>query len=165
MRSLDVQDIPEASLNADILQQAHVVVLANCGALKAPQLNQLCDFVYGGGGLLIFPGDKVNPDVYNTQFFPAASRPDEQLITATLGPATGEIKQADTFQRLGTIDFAHPVFSVFNDRDERYLTKVSVFRQFPIALPEERGSSWPLAEFAGGSPALLESRFGQGQVP
>jgi len=164
VRSLDVQDIPEANLNAEILRQAHVVVLANCGALKPAQMNQLCDFVHGGGGLLIFPGDKVNPDVYNKQLFPAATRPDEQLVTAELGPATGDLEQADTFQQLGTIDFAHPVFSVFGDPDERYLTKVNVFRQFPVKLPEEQGSSWPLAEFAGGEPALLESRFGQGRV-
>ena len=83
-----MQDIPEANLNAEIVRDADVVILANCGGLKAPdQYNLLCDFVARGGGLLIFPGDKVNPDVYNKQFFPALTVPDEQLLSAQLGPA------------------------------------------------------------------------------
>ena len=47
-----------------------MVVLANCGGLNAPQFDLLRDFVAAGGGLLIFPGDRVNPQIYNTQFFP-----------------------------------------------------------------------------------------------
>ncbi len=164
VRSLDVRDIPEGNLNAETLREAHVVILANCGTLKPDQMNLLCDFVYGGGGLLIFPGDKVNPDVYNKQFFPATSRPDEQLVAAQLGPAEGDLENAGDFQQLGAIDFAHPVFSVFGDSDERYLTKVNVFRRFALKLPEERGNTWPLAELSNGSPALLESRFGEGRV-
>lgn len=164
VRSLDVQDIPESNLNAETLREAHVVILANCGALKPAQMNLLCDFVYGGGGLLILPGDKVNPDVYNKQFFPATTRPDEQLVAAQLGPVQGDLEQAGEFHQLGAIDFGHPIFSVFGDSEQRYLTKVNVYRRFPLKLPEERGNTWPLAELSNGGPALLESRFGDGRV-
>jgi len=41
------------------------VVLANCGGLQPPQFEMLRTFVAGGGGLLIFPGDRVNPTVYD----------------------------------------------------------------------------------------------------
>jgi len=164
-RSLNVQEIPEASLNAEILHEIDVVILANCGGLKAPaQYNLLCDFVSRGGGLIILPGEKVKPDVYNKQFFPALQRPHEQLLSVQLGPIEGNPDKIEEHEHFAAIDFAHPIFSVFSGSDEPYLTKVKVYRRFPIQFPEEPGNSWPVAEFSNSAPAFVESTFGEGRV-
>ena len=86
------------------------------------------------------------------------------LTAAQLQPPAGDINDSATFERFAAIDFAHPVLSVFDNRDARYLTKVSVYRRFPLKLPTERGSTWPLIEFSNGTAALVESRFGDGRV-
>jgi hypothetical protein len=164
VRSLAVDDIPQANVNAEVLRDADVVLLANCGSLNDAQFKMLRDFVAGGGGLLVFPGQLVNPDLYNTKFFPSPEVPDEEFVSAKIVAAQGDPNNADTFVKFGAIDFAHPIFSVFEGTDQRYLTKVNVYQRFPVELPEERGTTWPLVEFEDGSPAVLESVYGNGRV-
>jgi hypothetical protein len=162
VRSLEVQEIPEAGLNPEVLRDASVVLLANCGQLNPQHFTWLRDFVQSGGGLLVFPGDKVNPQIYNDQFFPVPGILQQRLSGVKLGPPEGDPEKADTFERLADIDFAHPVLSVFDDPEARYLKAIRFYRRLAITLPAKRESTWPLAQFANGQPALVESRFGDG---
>ncbi|HWG45823.1 MAG TPA: VWA domain-containing protein [Gemmataceae bacterium] len=165
-RSLDVREVAETALNAETLRDASVVVLANCGALNDQQFDWLRNFVRSGGGLLIFPGDKVKPDTYNKGFFPVPGPQGESLTAARLGPAEGDPNKLETFERLAAIDFSHPALSVFNntDSDARHFKTVSVYKRFKLQLPAKRGNAWPLMKFASGAPALVESRLGDGIV-
>ena len=99
LQALDVVDLPEANLNAETLRDTAAVILANCGALNAAQFSLLSGFVADGGGLLIFPGDKVNPDTYNKQLFVGPTLPEEKLMSAELGASVGDPDKAETFQR------------------------------------------------------------------
>ncbi len=164
VRSLDVREMTEDRLNPEVLREADVAILANCGALDEARYKALRDFVAAGGGLLIFPGDKVNPDAYSKQFFPVPGPQKGALTAATLGPAEGDPARRETYQRLTSVDYAHPALSVFDDPDAHYLTTATFSRRFPIELAGPRGSTWPLARFGSGAPALVESRFGDGVV-
>ncbi len=164
VRSLDVREIPEGQLTAESPREAGVVILLNCGELGAEQCQWLREFVRAGGGLLIFPGDKVNAESYSRQFFPVPGQPGETLTAATLGSPQGDLANHETFVRLTSIDFAHPALSVFDDPDHHYLTTASFYRRFPITLAEPRGSAWPLARFGTGAPALVENHLGTGVV-
>jgi hypothetical protein len=164
VRSLDVREIHEGQLSAEILRDAGVAILLNCGGLNNEQYHWLREFVRSGGGLLIFPGDKVNPESYTGQFFPVPGQPGETLTAAALGPPEGDPTQRESFVRLTSIDFAHPALSVFDEPDHHYLTTASFFRRFAIKLAGTRGSAWPLARFGTGAPALVENRLGTGVV-
>ena len=164
MKSLDVVEINENQVTAEALKEASVVILANCGTLNDQQCGFLRDHVSRGGGLMILPGDKCNHDQYNNKLFAIPGTTDQFLTTAQLQPADGDVEKSETFERFTSIDFAHPVLSVFENREARYLTKVSVYRRFPLKLPAERGNTWPLLEFSNGTAALVESRYGDGQV-
>jgi hypothetical protein len=180
IRSLDLREIPEAGLNPDILKDTSVVILANCGGLNAQHFMWLRDFVAAGGGLLIFPGDKIiNPDIYNTQLFPVPGVPGEYLTPVRLGPPEGDPTKLETFEHVESIDFSHPVMMVFDDpkREVPYFKKVMFYRHFPLTVTDTKAKIWPLAEFrprppAPGSPdqkremryALVESDFGDGRV-
>lgn len=164
VRSLAIEEIAESGVNTETLSRIDVVVLANCGGLNQEHFKLLRQFVADGGGLLIFPGDRVNQDVYNKQFFPSPEIPGQQFVAATFAAAVGDPNNGKAFQKLGAIDFAHPVFAVFAGSDQRYLTKVNVYRNFPITLPEAGGNSWPLMQFEDGSAALLESVYGNGRI-
>lgn len=164
VRSLDVQELTEDKLNAEALRDAGVVILANCGALNEAHYKLLREFVAAGGGLIIFPGDKVNPDAYNKQFFPGPGPQNEPLSAATLGPAEGDPAKRETFERLASVDYAHPALAVFDEPDAHYLTTATFSRRFPLKLTRPHGTTWPLAKFGTGAPALVESRFGDGVV-
>jgi von Willebrand factor type A domain/Aerotolerance regulator N-terminal len=164
VRSLDVQEIPEYGINPEVLRQTSVVILSNCGNLDPQRFVWLREYVLAGGGLLIFPGDRVNPDAYETQFFTLPAPQKERFIAATMKRPEGDPEKSETFERLAIIDFAHPVLSVFEDPDARYLRTCHFARRFPITLAKERENTWPLAEFTGGAPALVESRFGEGRL-
>ena len=80
VRSLAIEEIAESGVNAETLSRTDVVVLANCGGLNQEHFKLLRQFVADGGGLLIFPGDRVNQDVYNQQFFPSPEIPVQKFV-------------------------------------------------------------------------------------
>ncbi len=76
----------EDKVNPEALRDAAVVILANCGGLSEAQYKASPrEFVASGGGLLVFPGEKVNPDAYNKQFFPVPG-PQKEALTAADAP-------------------------------------------------------------------------------
>jgi hypothetical protein len=160
----EVREVPEHQVNQDTLRDASVVILANCGGFGGQHFGWLRDFVAAGGGLLIFPGDRVNPDVYNTQFFPVTGVQGDRLTAAQLRPPEGDPNQPGSIERLTVLDLAHPILSVFDDPDAHYLRTAHFARRFPIQLPEKPETTWTLAELSRGTPALVESRFREGRV-
>ena len=181
---LEVREIAEAELDAATLRNVDVIVLANCGKLTVQQMGWLHGYAADGGGLLVFPGDRVNPDLYNKQLFLIPGPLNGRLTAARLEAAEGDPAKVETFERLAVIDFAHPALSVFEEGEGRSLKGVRFYRRFPLKLPDpEKGSgvektntvpfstpdpfsgdTWPLAQFASGVPALVESRYGDARV-
>jgi hypothetical protein len=166
LASLDVQEVTEPGLTQDTLKDASVVVLANCGGLSDAQFALLRNFVREGGGLLIFPGDRVAPIRYNTALFPVPGPQGERLTAANLTAPMGDPNRAETFETFAALDLAHPALSVFESASPatRHFRTVQVYRRFGIELPPKRGNAWPLARFSSGAPALVESRLGDGTV-
>jgi hypothetical protein len=163
-RLLEVQEIQEAALNAEALKDVSVVILANCGGMNAQHFIWLREFVNNGGGLVIFPGTKVNPALYNDQFFPVPGTLGEKLTPVRLGNPEGDPEKAETFERLAAIDFTHRVMQIFNEPNKKHFSTVRFYRRFPLEMPEKAENAVTLASFANGKPALVESRFGDGVV-
>src|SRR5262249_7760107 len=147
-----------------------VIILANCGSLTAGQFGLLRTFVAEGGGLLIFPGDKVNPDLYNTQFFPVPGPQGETLTGAKLGPPVGDPDTAAPWLPLADLDLSHPALTIFDNPDPkvRHFATVRFYKRFPLLIDSKNGNAWPIARFprqaSGAAPALVESRLGEGHV-
>ncbi|MFO0877539.1 MAG: VWA domain-containing protein [Gemmataceae bacterium] len=161
-RSLEVVEVPQPGLTFDTLRDAGVVILANCGSLTDQQFTWLRGFVREGGGLLVFPGDKVSEEAYNTRFFPVPGPRGESLTQAKMKPPIGDPDKGDALAGI-EFDLAHPALTVFNPR-EAFRT-VRVYRRFGLDLPKERGNAWPIAYWEGTrQPALVESRLGDGVV-
>jgi len=165
-KSLDVVDLPETSVTPDALKEASVVILANCGQLNASHFLMLRDFVSEGGGLMIFPGDKINPTVYNDQFFPIPPPQADLLTPVRFSPPVGTLEDSQTFVKLARINFDHPILNIFEQPDNpetRYFDRVYVKRRFPITMKDPKGSA-VLFELPDRTPALVQSRYGDGVV-
>ncbi|MEA3365177.1 MAG: BatA and WFA domain-containing protein, partial [Candidatus Hydrogenedentes bacterium] len=161
-RVLDVREIAEQELDASRLSDIDLVILADCGAIRGKHFQLLRDFVFKGGGLLIFPGQHVKADLYNDQFFAVPGHTDERLTPVHLGEIEGDPETPETFEQFAGINFGHPVMTVFDDPDIKFFGSVHVFRRFATETTKENSDSWVLARFSNGAPALVESRFGEG---
>jgi hypothetical protein len=164
VRSLDVQEIPEGNLNQELLKGASVVILANCGSLNSEPFKWLREFVSTGGGLMIFPGDRVNPDVYNREFFTIPGAQQERFVPVNLAGPVGDVQKFETFAQFSSVAYEHPALSVFDDREARYLTTAHVYRRFPLVLDEKRADAVSLLKFSPKEPALVEGRYHDGRV-
>ena len=79
--------------------------------------------------------------VISEKLFAIPGTTDQFITSAQLQPPEGDLEKSETFERFASIDFAHPVLSVFENREARYLTKVAVYRRFPLKLPALMRSS------------------------
>jgi von Willebrand factor type A domain/Aerotolerance regulator N-terminal len=164
VEALSLVETAEPGLSPERLSDAGVVILANCGGLSPEQCGWLRNFVFEGGGLLVFPGERVNGAVYNDHLFAVPNRADAGLTPARFGEARGDPERADTFQRLAAIDYDHPVMSVFQDPDAKFMRTVQFFRRFLIERPGSGPYAHVLARFGDEGPALVESRYGEGTL-
>ena len=160
--ALSLVETAEPGLSPERLSDAGVVILANCGGLSPEQYGWLRDFVFGGGGLIVFPGDRVNGGVYNDHLFAVPNRADAGLTPARYREVRGDPDKADTFQRLEAIEYGHPVMSVFQDPEAKFLRTAQFFRRFILDRADSASYAQVLARFGDEGPALVESRYGEG---
>jgi hypothetical protein len=162
-KSIDLQELRQADLSALRLEGIDVVVLANCGKITPLQGACLRNFVAGGGGLLIFPGDQVEAANYN-EMFSVPGLPGQRLMDIEVRPPEGDPDNAETFERLGRIDFSHPALRVFEPGEAIYWKSPRFYRRFHLDPGVSPTNAWILAHFSDGAPALVESRFREGKV-
>lgn len=165
LESLEAVELTQAQVTPEALRGASVVILANCGGLNVTQYAYLQNFVREGGGLIVFPGDKVTDvKAYNEGLFIVPGPRGEQLTDAQLTPAVGDPDKAETFTRL-LPDLAHPALAVFDPNKAGDFRDVRAYRHFGLKLPEKGAKAQPLLHLGSkASPGLVESRFGDGTV-
>jgi hypothetical protein len=132
-----------------------VVILANIPRFTVQQARQLEQYVYGGGGLLIAPGNLARIDDYNTQLW----RDGAGVMPAQLeSPVPPDGSQATSL--LG-LELSHPIFRFLQGHDEP-LPATTIERYFPVRVPE--GASRVIGRYASGMPFLIEGCYGHGRV-
>lgn len=131
------------------LSPFRVVVPCNVARFRDSDLAALRTFVSGGGGLLVFTGDRVVPEDYAAW---------EQ---ADLLPATVEGTSAPDRYRFDTWDHDHPLFRPLSDPQQGDLRRVA-FHQITRLRP--RPAARVLASAQTGDPLIVEGRLGKGKV-
>jgi len=156
------------NLHAASLKDKRVVVLANVAELGRSQLKLLEDFVRNGGGLLVFPGDRIRTAWYNAHFY-ANGTGLFPLPLAALegGPDDNAPHTAILVQR-----FEHPALSLFNDPRHGNLASATIRLWFKFAergtlssgATPTNGAPFVLARLSSGDPFLVEKKLGAGTV-
>ena len=139
LETLSPDDVTDAALRRN-----DVVVLLNVGSLDNQQTSIIVDYVKNGGALLIAPGDRVNPDLFNVQF---------QEITPA---ALEEQETVDDYSVIADFDRRHPIMrpleTDWSARFERH------WRLVPNAEANV------VMQFDNSDPALMEREIGEGKV-
>jgi hypothetical protein len=177
-------------LTAQELTEHRVVVLANVPQLSDQQVKTLEDFVSRGGGLLVFPGDRINQDWYNTKLLASGQAPrplGEGLLPCkfaqivNVAPATpargpGGL-EADTLSsqpagpardgeaHIVARHYDHQALELFNDPRNGSLQGVMLRTWYKLAAPEPSPQNIAVAAHLDtGDPFLVEKQFGKGRV-
>jgi hypothetical protein len=138
-------------LAAAALDSYQVVILCNVGALSDGVVAKLQEYLRQGGGLLIFAGDKFQPESYNQKL--AQTMP-ARLTEKKLGPEAGG-------EKIDKLDLDHPALHVLSDAIlQESLKTVRVWGYIRAGAAGKN----TLISLANGDPLLLEQRAGAGKA-
>lgn len=137
-----------------------VVFLANVKPLEPKRVAELEEWVKKGGGLLISLGDNVDPDAYNAAMAPLLA---QELRTAHQFAAGPKAADSVRTERIGRFEATHPIFTIFSSK-ALGLREASFWKVVLLGPSVRKGERTTLARFAGGEPALVETRRGAGRL-
>ena len=158
------------------LNRYTAVVMANVPRLTPNNVAGLQSYLRDGGGLIFYPGDKIDADFYNRELFEKHG-----LLPSPWGDPTGDATQDEVFVEFQKRAYEHPVTALWNNPEFGELGVARTFRWLPLnetaEQPEvkEAGPAKVVLRFenkpkAGeeegtlGAPAIMEREWGEGRV-
>ena len=138
-----------------------VVVLANVAALPTERVAVLADWVRRGGGILITPGDRVDPAAYDRTMLPLMPQSLRDPIDTTWGVSADE--RDSRALHLVKWEADHPIFAPFS-KDAPELADAKFYKIAllgPTTATEDRNV---LARYTNGAAALVEASIGAGRT-
>ncbi len=143
------------------LDQFDVVILANVAALPADRVAVLADWVHNGGGILVAPGDHVDPAAYDKTMLPLLPQSLRDPIDTTWGAAPDE--RASRALHLVKWEADHPIFTPFS-KDAPELADAKFYEISLLGPTTATADRKVLARFTNGAAALVEASIGAGRT-
>lgn len=150
-------------LHAQALNDAAVVILANVRRLNDDQLRALEDFVKAGGGLMIFPGSKIDANWYQS----AMVKDGKGLLPLAFSQLAGDAKENAPTVGVVSQRFDNPALELFNDPRNGSLGDTAIrlwYKMKESSAPMTSEAPQTLARLDSGDPFLVERKFGEGKV-
>ncbi|MCE3241391.1 MAG: hypothetical protein K0Q83_1898 [Deltaproteobacteria bacterium] len=142
--------IPEG-LSGAALDAYQVIVLCNVATLPDAFVAKLQNYLRGGGGLLIFGGDRLQADHYNAKLAQILQTPIREKKQGL--EASGE--------KIGKLELTHPALQSLSDNLLQESIKSA--RVWGYSRVSASGKS-VLMSLANGDPLLIEHKVGSGRV-
>jgi hypothetical protein len=142
--------IPEG-LSAAALDAYQVIVLCNVATLPDSFIAKLQNYLRGGGGLLIFGGDRLQPDHYNAKL--------AQILQAPIRDKKQGLEGSG--EKIGKFELTHPALQSLSDNLLQESIKSA--RVWGYSRVSASGKS-VLMSLANGDPLLIEQKVGSGRV-
>lgn len=158
--------IQTQELNENELKGKRVVVLANVDKLQPHQIKSLEEFVKGGGGLIIFPGDRIDVNWYNNQFFQDGKGMLARQYTGFAGRGYQNRGSGFDSTRIVSEVYEHPAFSFFNEPRNGRLSdpEFNTWLRMGYLGEGSENTGVRLARFDSGDAYAIEKSFGEGRV-
>jgi hypothetical protein len=151
------------ALNVQSLTDAAVVILANVRRLNDDQLRALEDFVKAGGGLMVFPGSKIDAGWYQS----ALVKDGKGLLPLAFAQLAGDAKENSATVGIVAQRFENPALELFNDPRNGSLSDGAIrlwYKMKESSAPITADAPVTLARMDSGDPFLVEKKFGEGRV-
>ncbi|MCG8651678.1 MAG: BatA domain-containing protein [Pirellulales bacterium] len=171
------EDLPDAvrtsvidarKLDSELIEH-DVLVLADVPRLGDQLTSRLAQYVMEGGCLVVFDGDHLDVDWYNSTWTcPAGSF----TLPARLGDLVGQTdsSQADPLP-VGELNLQYTPWKLLQSEDEKPLSRVDIFgyRKLTLIPPKRAGEdaagpAMTLLSMANGDALVVSAQRGQGQV-
>lgn len=124
--------------------------------VSADGRGQLARYAESGGTLLAVLLDRATAESLKTLW-------DDVELGDPMPDQDEAADDRKSFQLLGEIDFAHPLFALFADPRYGDFTKIHFWRHQRVALRTE-AKTRAMARFDNGDPAMLERSMGKGRA-
>lgn len=160
---IKTKKIAPEQLDSTKLNEFETVILANVPTISNSALEAIDSYLKRGGGLIVFPGSKVNVPFYNDNLGKKF-----EFLPANLGAIRGDPDQTSKFIQLQGDGYTHPIVTLWNDPNMGSLGSAHFFRNFELkpvtGHTKEAGESQVVLKFTDGSPAMMERTWGRGRV-
>jgi hypothetical protein len=143
------------------LEELDVVVMANVAALPIERVAVLAAWVRAGGGILVAPGDRVDPAAYDRTMLPLLPQSLRDPIDTTWG-ATAQDRDSRAL-RLVKWEADHPVFAAFTKSGDG-LADAKFFKVSLFGPTTDTADRKVLARFTNGAAAVVEASIGSGRT-
>ncbi|MDK1030406.1 MAG: hypothetical protein QGD94_00190, partial [Planctomycetia bacterium] len=149
----------------EVLAFYDVVALVNPGIIPPETIKAAVEFVEDGGGLLIFLGDLIRAESFQSlanAVLPESEK-EEKFLPITMGETIDARQLTKAAVKLQQCDFNSPLFSVFRDPAAGDPTVLAAFKYRRLVFAEDAPIK-VLASFSNGAPAIVEREFGMGKI-
>lgn len=143
------------------LENFDVIVLANVPALPPERVAAIERWVKNGGGILVAPGDQVDPAAYDRTMLPLLPQSLRDPIDTTWG-AQPEDRDARALH-LVKWEADHPIFAAFS-KSAPELADAKFFKISLLGPTTSTADRKVLARFTNGAAALVEASIGSGRT-
>ena len=155
--------ISDLELGNKIFGDYRAVILTNVAAVNPPQADQLRKFVERGGTLMVFMGEQVNPDAYNSILLSRGLLPGKLIVRKTV--AANDRGFTLDFKPRGQI---HPLLNVFRGEENSGLETAQVYTYYQMELTPAAKAEVVLKYLAGdketNDPAITVHAVDRGRV-
>ncbi len=140
------------------------VFICNVAQFTPHEVRLLHNYLQSGGNVVIFLGDQVLPERYNSALAGKTSSGREgragegRILPARLGPIVDQPQL-----RLDPLGFRHPILQAFRGRGETALITTPVFKYFKLQVPKNSTARVVLAA-TNGDPLVVEEKIARGHV-
>jgi hypothetical protein len=152
---------PDAARRVIDLNDFDVVVLANVAALPAERVAVLVSWVESGGGVLVAPGDRVDPAAYDRTMLRLLPQSLRDPIDTTWGASPDERDSRALHLVKWEVD--HPIFARF-PKDAAELADAKFWKISLLGPTTATADRKVLARFTNGAAALVEASIGNGRT-
>ncbi len=178
---IETRVIEPQQLDERALKDVRVAVIANVSRLEEHQVRALEAFVRAGGGLLLFPGSRVDTAWWN-RTLAAEGR---GLLPCPLAALEGGLEDNAAHSTILMQHFEHPALQLFNDPRNGDLSTANIRLWYTLATSGVQGLDKPgaavsnawknatttnnalpfvLARLSSGAAFLVEKAYGAGSV-
>jgi hypothetical protein len=162
---VETKTVSEIALAETELNGYDCVILANIAQFTGGEARILERYLRQGGGLVIFLGDQVLPEVYNDVLASAANSNEDanQEVPAILPVTIGDVVSGQAVN-FDPIDYRHPIVAPFRGSSNAGLLSTPVHVYWRLAIPESRPEVQIALAFPAGDPAMVTSPAHRGRV-